>query len=130
MNSFDNIEKSIELINLHLEDAISRTLEFSGDDLVKLMNERGIPISKTYIPLHLHPHFNSKIEPARGYPWKWKIYSNKIKKHISYKKEKYPVAERLVNKKLLQLNIHPPVSQIEMKKVYNTIISIFKKINM
>ncbi|SVD44333.1 uncharacterized protein METZ01_LOCUS397187, partial [marine metagenome] len=35
----ENIEKSIELINLRLEDAISRTLEFSGDDLVGLMNE-------------------------------------------------------------------------------------------
>ena len=91
------------------------------------MNKRGIPISKTYTPLHLHPHFNSKIEPARGSPWNWKIYSNKRKKHISYKNEKYPVAERLINKKLLQLNIHPPVSQNEMKKVYNAIISIFKK---
>ena len=106
------------------------TKKITINKFVKLMNKRGIPISKTYTPLHLHPHFNSKIEPARGYPWNWKIYSNKRKRHISYKNEKYPVAERLINKELLQLNIHPPVSQNEMKKVYNTIISIFKKINM
>ena len=105
------------------------TKKITIEKFVELMNKRKLPISKTFTALNFHPHLNPKIEPARGCPWKWKIYSNKRKKHINYKNEKYPVAERLINKKLLQLNIHPPASQQEMKKVYNTIISIFKKIN-
>lgn len=77
-------------------------------------NARGLPITRTWRPLHRHPHFNPRRTPARGLPWEWSLYQGDQYRNTCPGEMHFPVAERYCDRKLLELNIHPPVGKAEI----------------
>jgi len=81
--------------------------------LLRYLQNCGVPIKKTWNPLHTHPHFNPKISPPRGAPWQDKEYNGQMSGK-SYANLNLPVTEEYVPNKLLELPIHPPAGEREM----------------
>jgi perosamine synthetase len=78
------------------------------DDRVQTINKLGIPLKKTWQPLHRHPHFNPTTPPARGVPW------NHLAKNIDweeYQSQSYPITELYCQKRIYELDMHPYVSE-------------------
>jgi perosamine synthetase len=83
------------------------------DSAIDALQNEGIPIRKTWSPLHEHPHFNSEHEPARGFPWKHPNYIGELTS-VSYKDLEFPVVKKLCPNNLLELYVHPPVGKKEI----------------
>jgi len=73
----------------------------------------GIPLEMTWELIHKHPHFNPAKAPARGLPWEFPAYDG-VMKGRKYKSLRFPVIEELCDKHLLELCVHPPVSEEEI----------------
>jgi perosamine synthetase len=96
------------------------------DQLISLANERGLPIKRTWTPLHRHPHFNPIEIPARGLPWKSITYTGNYYKNKNPAQYIFPIAEQYCDYKILELVIHPPVGEIEIAKAVSIINDIFR----
>jgi perosamine synthetase len=103
---FDKYEKSsvfyAVLISIRIEiEELDRKLE--------LLQKQGIPIRKTWSPLHLHPHFNPSSIPSRGLPWRHPMYEGSMR-HVVYKDSYLPVVTEHCPNRVLELYVHPPTS--------------------
>jgi len=78
------------------------------------LNELGVPIRKTWTPLHLHPHFNQKKVPARGYPWLDSQYDG-IMKNKKYSELNLPMVKHFCSGKILELEVYPPIGPLEIE---------------
>jgi len=87
---------------------VLETWQHSDQEIDKLKNA-GVPIRETWTPLHLHPHFNPHIKPARGLPWKNPNYKGSME-NVSYKELNLPVAKYYCPKRILEFYVHPPCS--------------------
>jgi perosamine synthetase len=75
----------------------------------------GIPIRKTWEPLHLHPHFNPPNQsPARGVPWQDPRY-NGIMKNKTFADLDLPIVEKYCPHRLLEFYVHPPTGLAELE---------------
>ncbi len=91
-------QKNIKvLLGRHDEDAVyyAVLIELVGNytDLesrISHLQSLGIPIRKTWGPLHMHPHFNPMKVPARGLPWQHPEYDGQMKGKIYSELEKIP----------------------------------------
>ena len=63
-----------KLIFFYNYENFKRNLDF----FIKYMNQNKIPVTKTYLPLNLHPNFNLDYVPARGTTWKKPFTKKKI----------------------------------------------------
>jgi len=80
----------------------SKKTKCSRDIILKALKAEGVSISPRYQNLHLLPMFQKKIAYGKkGFPWKSKIYKGKV----NYAKGICPIAEKLNDKKLLQLTL-------------------------
>lgn len=79
--------------------------------IIDYLNAEGIPFTRTYEPLHRHPHFNPISTPARGCPWQWELYDGSELKNINYRDLSFPVVEEYCDNRLIELPVHPPVGQ-------------------
>ena len=77
------------------------------------LQKLGIPIRKTWAPLHVHPHFNPLEIPARGLPWQHNDYDGQMKGQV-YSKLNLPIANDYCPNKLLELYINPPTGANEI----------------
>tara|TARA_B100000315_G_C14561349_1_gene580736 strand:- start:1099 stop:2247 length:1149 start_codon:yes stop_codon:yes gene_type:complete len=77
---------------------------------ISRLNKKGIPLIKTWKPLHKHPHFNPKFIPARGLPWKEEKY-NGMMKNKKYKDLKLSNTDYYCPSRILELVVHPPVDK-------------------
>ena len=84
----------------------------------------GIPIRETWEPLQKHPHFNPKIIPARGLPWKSEKYQGSMR-NVIYKNLKLDNVNNLCPSKILELYVHPPTSKKEIDFAAKNMIEIF-----
>ena len=73
----------------------------------------GIPIRKTWEPLHMHPHFNPMKVPARGLPWQHPEYDGQMKGKI-YSELDLSITNEFCPNKLLELYVHPPAGVSEI----------------
>ena len=80
---------------------------------IKHLQSLGIPIRKTWTPLHQHPHFNPSIMPARGLPWKYPQYSGQMKDKV-YSELDLPIVNEFCTNKLLEMYVHPPTGDAEI----------------
>ena len=101
-------------------------LKLSLDAFIEQLRAEGIPFSKTWEPLHRHPHFNPDNEPARGCPWRWSLYSGAHMKNLNYRDVSLPVAEEYCLNRIFELPVHPPVGA---KDIYEAAEAIKKVIN-
>jgi len=83
------------------------------DLLLQNLQQFGIPIKKTWNPLHTHPHFNPTSPPPRGAPWIDDNYSGLMHRK-KYSELNLPVTAEFVPNRLLELPIHPPTSRPEI----------------
>lgn len=78
------------------------------DKGLSIMQSKGLPIRKTWEPLHKHPHFNPQEEPARGLPWRHSKYCGKMK-NSKYNEIRLPVVEYYCPNLILELYVHPTI---------------------
>lgn len=78
------------------------------DAKLEAMRNLGIPIRKTWAPLHEHPHFNPKVKPARGFPG---LEPHRDIRHVGTGRLDLPVTSSWIPDNLLELYIHPPCSE-------------------
>jgi perosamine synthetase len=83
------------------------------DARISQLQNLGIPIRKTWAPLHVHPHFNPLDIPARGLPWQHSDYDGLMKGKV-YSQLDLPVTNEYCPNKLLELYIHPPTGANEI----------------
>lgn len=87
---------------------IKLVVSFSDlDDRIAYLQRLGIPIRKTWEPLHIHPHFNPIRVPARGLPWLHPEYFGNMK-GVTYSELNLPIVNEFCPNKLLELYVHPP----------------------
>ena len=84
------------------------------DQRILELQSLGIPIRKTWEPLHKHPHFNPEIYPARGLPWKSLTYKGEMA-NLIYKELDLPNVNKYCPNKILELYVHPPTSNLEIE---------------
>ena len=95
------------------------------DNRLTELQNLGIPIRKTWNPLHIHPHFNPiGNEPARGLPWKHPSYDGN-QRGKKYSELDLPVTKRLCPDRVLELYVHPPTGYQEIKFAADNIKNIF-----
>ena len=93
---------------------INTEIEHLDKKLLALQNA-GIPIRKTWEPLHLHPHFNPPTQPpARGLPWHDPRYSGIMKNKI-FSDLELPMVEKYCPHQLLEFYVHPPTGSTELE---------------
>ena len=90
------------------------------------VQESGVPLEMTWKLLHKHPHFNPEKVPARGLPWEWSMYDG-VMKGKKYDSLSFPVIENLCDNHLLELCVHPPVSEREIAFAVQTIANAAEK---
>lgn len=95
-------------------------------EIIKEMQNAGIPIRETWSPLHKHPHFNPVTTPARGLPWRDSLYNGQMK-NSNYSELHLPVVEKYCPNKILELYIHPPTGRKEIEFAAKKIIELFSE---
>ena len=80
----------------------------------------GVPLEMTWKLLHKHSHFNPEKIPARGVPWESHRYDG-VMKGKKYGSLSFPMIENLCDNHLLELCVHPPVSEEEILFAVKTI---------
>jgi perosamine synthetase len=114
-------QKNIKvLIGRHDEEAVyyAVLIELEGNfaDLelrISNLQSLGIPIRKTWEPLHIHPHFNPMKVPGRGLPWQHLEYDGQMKGK-NYSELDLPITNEFCPNKLLELYVHPPAGVSEI----------------
>ena len=95
------------------------------DEKLKILQEIGVPIRKTWSPLHLHSHFNAIGRfPARGLPWEFEGYDGQMK-GVSYAELELPVVVDFCPNRLLELYVHPPAGIKEMEFFISKVKEVF-----
>ncbi len=94
------------------------------DGILSRLQTAGLPIRKTWSPLHRHPHFNPSRPPARGLPWKQIDYTGRMAGR-NYSDIELSVAEYWCPDRLLELYVHPPAGEREMTVAARMIMEAF-----
>ena len=103
---------------------IELVVNFSDlDARIAHLQSLGIPIRKTWGPLHIHPHFNPINVPARGLPWQHPEYFGQMKDKI-YSNLNLPIVNEFCPNKLLELYVHPPTGVNEITFAAKNISSV------
>ena len=80
----------------------TKLIKCSKKKIFNALKAEGVPINDKYENIHLLPIFQKKIAyGVSGFPWKKNKHLNRVK----YKKGICPIAENLVDKEYLSLNI-------------------------
>lgn len=94
------------------------------DDFVERANQLGLPLKRTWAPLHRHTHFNPSQNPARGLPWCDPRYTGSLKNITGYFHQKFPVIEDMCDNRIVELAVHPPVDESHIRKAAKIILGI------
>ena len=86
------------------------TVGASREVFVDAVRAEGIPLDPTYTPVHRNPIFHPTRPPARGCPWQWSLYTAPEGEGPDYDDGCCPVAEDWMDRCLVELKVHPPVS--------------------
>jgi perosamine synthetase len=95
------------------------------DARLSQLQKLGIPIRKTWQPLHVHPHFNPLQIPARGLPWQHSDYDGQMKGR-AYSELNLPITNEYCPNKLLELYVNPPAGTKEIEFAAKNIGLILK----
>lgn len=87
-------------------------------------NNFGVPIKRTWQPLNLHPHFNPTAPPARGLPWANSQIDSE-REPTPYSADKLPVAYAYQQKRLLEIELHPLLSDSQITDAAEILSKVF-----
>ena len=79
------------------------------DGFVEAVRAEGVPLARSYAPVHRLPLFHADCPPARGCPWQWALYTAPEHERPGYDDGCCPLAEDFCDNRLMELKIHPPV---------------------
>ena len=102
---------------------IQEESEWEPNELVRTANLAGIPLEKTWKPLHQHPHFNPEHIPARGIPWAPINGSEEGARQYWYSLIKLPKVEKLCNRTILQIDLHPGTTKEHIDQLKQLFLS-------
>ncbi len=88
------------------------------------LKKEGVPINDRYENIYHLPIFQKKIAyGSRGFPW---VRNNKVS-NVSYRKGICPIAEKLISKEYLSINIHKfDYSKQNMEEIINAFRKVWK----
>lgn len=95
------------------------------DERLATLVRSGIPVRKTWSPLHRHPHFNPCSLPARGLPWKHPAYTG-VMATQAYRDVALPEVDKWCPNRLLELYIHPPLTPSVIKQTAAQLAHVLK----
>lgn len=104
------------IIFLHLQHS-----QINLDFVVDQAKLKGIPLKKTWEPLHIHKHFNSDIAPARGLPW---LIASGASSGIAYKDQSFPCGDSLIAESILQIDVHPGFNESHALCLHDFFVSL------
>jgi dTDP-4-amino-4,6-dideoxygalactose transaminase len=78
------------------------------DETLVLLQNKKIPIRKTWEPLQKHPHFDARNLSSRGIPWKEYGYDG-VMANEEYANLDLPVVNYYCPNRLLELYVHPTI---------------------
>ena len=98
-----------------------------NEDYLAQLQTMGVPIRKTWAPLHQHPHFNptGNFSYARGIPWEMHEYTGSMKGQ-KYSELHLPVTENFCPNRILEVYIHPPCADLEMEVLHYHLMRLFE----
>ncbi|MDG2243335.1 MAG: DegT/DnrJ/EryC1/StrS family aminotransferase [Rhodospirillaceae bacterium] len=94
------------------------------DVKIRRANETGIPVKRTWQPLNEHPHFNPYATPARGAPW-LSPFNSSASVDTPYKDNQLPVSQDYQIERLLELELHPLISESQAAAAASILVDIF-----
>jgi dTDP-4-amino-4,6-dideoxygalactose transaminase len=94
-----------------------------ANEFVAYVQAFGVPLERTWAPLHRHPHFNPAHAPARGLPWNCSEYDGVMSGIDGYRALSFPAIEDLCDHRIMELAVNPPVGK---KEVTFSIDKIFR----
>jgi perosamine synthetase len=92
------------------------------NELIAAAQLHGIPLKRTWQPLHRHPHFSRDNMPNNVAPWDW-VGSNGIEPAAS----SLPISELYQTSRLLELDCHPLVLPNMVKLAGEIILELIPK---
>lgn len=95
------------------------------DERLATLQRAGLPIRKTWSPLHKHPHFNPKSPPPRGLPWEYSVYQQSHE-HVPYAEQVLPEVEYFCPDRILELYVHPPASEAHIEIAARHLKRVFR----
>ena len=78
------------------------------DAFAEAVRAEGVPLVRSYAPVHRLPVFRAESPPARGCPWRWALYTAPEHERPDYGDGCCPVAEDFCDSRLMELKVHPP----------------------
>jgi perosamine synthetase len=90
------------------------------DHKLSELQKLGIPIRKTWRPLHQHPHFNPQKKIARGLPWLQPNYNGQMR-NLKYNTIELSKVEYYCPNHILEIYVHPPVNSVHIRFAYEKI---------
>jgi len=85
------------------------------DGFVDAVAAEGVPLARSYKPVHRLRPFHPEAAAARGCPWQWPLYTAPANERPSFEDGCCPVAEDFSDNRLMELKIHPPVGEREVR---------------
>ena len=104
------------------------TVGASREEFIGAVRAEGIPVDPTYTPVHRNPIFHPTKPPARGCPWQWSLYTAPEGERPDYDDGCCPVAEEWMDHRLVELKVHPPVSQQDIDMAAEAICKVVDQI--
>jgi perosamine synthetase len=102
------------LLKINLEYDVQLTL-------LRTINDLGIPLKRTWQPLHLHPHFRRENMPNLITPW-----DDHDRTFVEPRNKTLPIAELLQTSRLFELDCHPLVNPVTVRKAAEQLSQVWK----
>jgi dTDP-4-amino-4,6-dideoxygalactose transaminase len=104
-------------------------LAVSRREFIAAVRAEGIPVARSYRPVHRMPNFHPSTTPARGCPWQWTLYDAPESERPCYEDGVCPVAEDYADNRLMELKVHPPAGKEDMEQAVQAIRKVIENVS-
>ena len=115
LDSLKPIEYALPVYHSYILIVNTETAPAKTTEIVSKSQAAGIPLRRTWEPLHRHPHFNPSSLPARGFP---SALRKTNPDSVPYSDLSFPIGDHLIDSCLLQIDIHPGTTPAHLDILY------------
>ena len=91
------------------------------------LTNMGVPMRSAFPPLNRHPHFVTRAEPARGYPWRDPTYDG-LMTGKEYEDLDLPMTYEYCYGRILEVYAHPSISHMQLHAFVETSREVYLKV--